>query len=504
MPDLDLPYGPWNRLFSAQWGDYPVALYSNSERVLLLVLFEKSASGVEGMLVTLKKVFIAGGDASKIVHEQQKEATIIRKVSQGGRSDTSYLMIGTSPVYVPYSQESLLSTLASQFAELKIAAKNASDSALLANVKLKDLTAGTDEEVQELMGDPFTVFSLLHPSTIGSSKSTSSSVECVLGSYESGLVKLPLDYLRLTEVIGQESKSKRIHVMHILLEAALTNSIPCVVFDKSDYFVGLSEPNRDSRGFAKHEMAAMPLGFPDKQFVLGGGLYVDLQFVTPEEFNEAFGLRDTDVGVAISRAWAVAEKHVMSDLSASVASLIESKEVSQYVYGKTLRIIRVIEKLNPGTFGRNPESDLLVPWRDGVGRVFHIQLKFASDAASRLLEASLLRSIPVPRNQSMRVAFAFEQDASQLPSSLLSQIQQMKGAGCGFILNASHSLDLSVLDMPTLRFDILGNEVIANPSDRKPSRFNLRPAYTICSENDAPAPVVDPFKPVFANPETRK
>jgi hypothetical protein len=499
MPDLDLPYGPWNRLVSAQWGDYPVALYSNSERVLLLVLFEKSASGVEGMLVTLKKIFITGGDTSKLAHEQAKEATIIRKISQAGRSDMSYLMVGTSPSYVPYRQESLLTALTAQFAELKLASKSAGDQALLANVKLKDLSSGSEEEVGELMGDPFMIFSFLHPSSLeGRVKTMNTSVECVLGSTTTGeLVKLPLDYLRLTEVISSGPKPQRIHAIHVLVEAALTNSIPVVIFDKSDYFVGLAEPNRDTRGFSKHEMSAMPLGFPYKQYVLGGGLYVDLQYVNADEFNDAFGLKDTDVGVAVQHAWGVGEKHVLSDLANLVASLNESKEINQYVFGKTKRVLKVLDKLNPSIFGRNPESDLLVPWRDGLGKVFHIQLKFASDATCRLLESSLLRSIPVPRNQSMRVIIAFEQDASQIPTSVLQQIQQMKDMGCGFILNAPHSLDLSILDSPTLRLDLLAGEVIANPSDRKPSRFALRPAFTVCSELEPTnVPVINPLKPI--------
>jgi len=41
MPEIELPYGPWTRILSAQWGEFPLSIYHNPDKVILLIIFDK-------------------------------------------------------------------------------------------------------------------------------------------------------------------------------------------------------------------------------------------------------------------------------------------------------------------------------------------------------------------------------------------------------------------------------------------------------------------------------
>ncbi len=483
MTELDLPYGPWTRLVSAQWGDYPVAIYSNADRVLLLVLFEKRGEDISGILVMLKKVFIADGDIGKAISAQKREVTVIQKFSGAAATESAYVLVGSTPTYAGYTQDALVTAMGKQFNELRGVSKLVQDIGESYHVRLRDIRDGNEEEIQGLLGDPFILFSLVHPEAAKREDALKAAIEAIVGSdLRDALVKLPLETMRSTVIHGGTSAS-RLHAMHVLIESGLINSIPAVVFDASNAFGGLSQPNKDTRGFTKHQMTAMPLGFPYKEYVLGKGLYVDLSFVNAQEFTNAFGLAGTDVGLTIERAWTERmEKHVLSDIAEAVTSLRESRELSQYVLAKTVRVLKVIDKQHPATFGKNAASDLLVPWHEGIGRVFHINLQLARPAVAQLLMISLVRALPVPKGHRTRVTLAFEPQAQELSTDLFKQIQELQKVSAAFILHAGHALDLAIIDSPSLKMEMIGSEVVASTANGKPVRFVLRPSFTSCTE----------------------
>ncbi len=489
MSELDLPFGPWKRLISAQWQEYPLAIYSNPENILMLVVFEKNEGKIDGMIVALKKVFMADWQLGKALSQQKKDITSIIKFSSTGINDISFLMVGTIPIYVQYNEESLIAVLPDQFKVLKGLEDTIASAAEATHLKVKDLSQTSQTDIQEILGDPFSIFSLLHPTANLKEQVLKSDIEVTLGvNVQGGLYKVQLDSLKVCQVVGS-NKEYNNRSLQIVCESFLANGIPVVVFDYSNAFSGLSVANSDTRNFAKNSMMPIPLGYPYVQFVLGKGIFVDLQFVKPTEFNDAFKLTGTDVGQTIEKAWSASvDKHFLSDLISAISSLKESKDISHFQLTKTIRAIRVIEKTNPSMFGKNSDSDLLVPWRNGIGKVYHVKLDSAYESVSNLFMVSIIRSIPVPTmagaNSTSKVALVFEPDAQLLSSYIIEKLKESLNCQWSIALSASHWLDLSIIDSPTIKIENVDIDAVITISNQKPVKIEVRPTYTQLTVED--------------------
>ncbi|MEW5956057.1 MAG: hypothetical protein AB1626_06005, partial [Candidatus Micrarchaeota archaeon] len=284
--ELDLPFGPWTRLVSAQWGKYPIALYQNPEKLLLLLVFEKHEEKITGLVMLLKKVFVAEGDLTRFMQAQKREVTLVEKYSKDASS--RFLLVGASPEYAPYSQDALVELVKKQHLELEGITALTKDTAAAYGFKLVELTSAEEAQAQLLLGDPFSLFSY-----------TAAGAGALPGAAEEAAfrvqkVKLGMDLDKKDFEIKVESlynvalvggsRPSRLHLMHVLLETALHNSIPVLVFDAHDSFKGFAVPNKDASRFIEFGLSGTPTGFPFKSFDLGEGLYVDLSKTDADTF----------------------------------------------------------------------------------------------------------------------------------------------------------------------------------------------------------------------------
>ncbi|OIO26160.1 hypothetical protein AUJ14_02540 [Candidatus Micrarchaeota archaeon CG1_02_55_22] len=475
--ELELPYGPWTQLVNARWRDYPVGIYMNADKVLMLVLYEKHGDDVTGMLVALKKVFVVDNDLNKAVQSQQREITLIQKYSN--QDSTRFVMLGGTPTYVKYSQEALVEAIGKQFSELKSLTKYIEDMGAAYKTHVKELAEASPSEIDSFLGDPFSLFSMVNPNAIrhGEEKSTVK-LQVGLDSTDAPVV-LPLEALSGAVVLGG-SKQERVNAAQVLLETALTSSIPIVLFDSTGAFSGLGAPNPETSEFSKHKMTAMPLGFPMKRFKLGNGLYIDLQHVTKEVFLEAFGLEETDVGNLIASSWDnTPEKHVLGDVAAAVDDVTgKSHEATKYAAAKAARLLKVIGKCYPAIFNKNAASELMVPWHEGIGKVFYVDVTGYPENVKHLLVSSLLKAIPVPTGRKIKVVIGFDSDMHEIFGDVLELLVKLRGNSTGFVLNAEHEIDAELIQNPGVRIQLVGREAVATMNKEKPLRFKWRPTYT--------------------------
>ncbi len=474
--DLDLPYGPWKPVVTATWDGYPIALYLNAERVLMLIYFEKRGGDVANALVCLKKAFLTDADLSKAPSKQPREITIIDKRTPEGASKV--LMLGSTPAYIKYTHDELVEAMGKQFRELEALTRFAGEFASAYGGSCRDLGAVTEEEAQAVLGDPFSYFAVFNPNALAQKQKEDITV--MLGLDSTGKpAEIPLAALNATEVVGG-STTQRLNAVRILLEGALLNAVPVVIFDSTGAFKGLSEANDDTRDFTKNRMTAMPLGFPVSEYKLANGTYIDLGLITPELFLEAFGISGTDVGKATLKAWAAEplEKHRLSDLEASVANLAETPEVTRYTIAKTQRLLKVISKKHPALFNRNAASDLMAPWHEGIGRVFHVDLSGQPDNVNHLIVYSVVNSTPAQKGKKLRMVVAFDTDASKVYLDVLKALDQMRKNGVGFVLHSEHDLDSQLSTPPECKVEIVAGETVSTLKGSKPVRFDLRPPYT--------------------------
>jgi|GEM_PF-980959 len=486
--DLELPYGPWTRLASAEWGGFPVGLYVNSDKVLMLILYERHGDDAAGMLVSLKKVFVTDLDLTKTLQTQKREMTLIAKASMEGT--TRFLMVGSTPAYCSYSQEALVEAMGKQMGELRALTQFTQDLAQAYKANAKELASASDEEVQQLLGDPFLLLALYNPSATRGEE-TKSSAKIPIGLNSKGdVLFVPLSELSTAVILGGERQA-RLHLMHLLCEGALQANVPCLLFDSQNSFAGLSKPNQSTVGFTQNKMTPMPLGFPFAEVTLGKGLFIDLSAVPSSSFLETFGLQETEVGKVLQKVLGKPEVSSLPQLINEVKAFRESRDATQYSVNRTLRALRVLELRYPGIFGKNQGVEVLVPWHEGIGKVFRVNTSGYPPAVQYLLVSSLLRAIPFPKGKAIKLLVGFDADLSEVYTDVLGLVSDLRAKSAGFLLQAGHELDVEAVHEPSAKIEVTGSDAVATIGREKPLRFIPRPGYTECTENraeDAPAP----------------
>lgn len=485
--ELDLPYGPWTKIVSAEWGRYPIVLYQNPDKIMMLVLFEKTKDKVTGMVLILKKIFVVEGDIAKFMQAQKREVTVIEKFSKD--YNNRYLLVGATPAYSTYSQDELIESVKKQYLELEAMNKLVTDMSKGYGFKVRGLEEATDAEAQTLLGDPLTLFAYSAPA--GSPASLEASVRLIkakIGINSEGEdVEVKLDSFNSVSIVG-ETREKRLHVMHVLCESVLQNSVSTLIFDSTGALTGLAFPNDDPSRYTAFHMPGMAAGFPFKAFELGENLYIDLSKSDSDLFLRTFGLEKTEFASIVR---SIHEKNrlgisTLGDLINELSKQSESKDVLLFNIKRAIRSLEVLQKVYPSLFAKNIAGELTQPWQDVTGRVYHLKLSKYPPEVQRLLIDSVLHGLVSPPTASLQLLVAFEQNAQAVTDEVLYLINKFRKQGVGFVIQADHELDIEKVGENALAIEAIGDEVVAKEVGEKQVRLTIRPAYSKCTEFDTP------------------
>ncbi|MFH1257562.1 MAG: hypothetical protein ABIG96_03660 [Candidatus Micrarchaeota archaeon] len=486
MADLDLAHGPWKKFVSATWGNFPLQVYQNPDKALLITLFEKKDDEILGVLVLQRRVLVIDGDPSKFSLAQKREMTLMEKIMRENRF--KYLVLDSTPAFVPYSESELSNEIAKQYDELdalmKITKKGIESTG---DVKARDMKTASEDEVQNFLGDPLAILSFSkkgvlvremhdgHAATI---------TKVLLGTdRDEQKVEVNLKSMFSTVIIG-DSREKRLHLMHILMEDALLNSIPCIVFDSSGAFTGLALPNKSKEDFEKFGMRSSPIGFPFKQYDLGKSLFVDLSMIDADLFLSSFNLEKCDAAPLFKKVYEEKKDKlsVLGDLIVELTNFKETKEFPKFTILRAIRVIEVLQKSNPMLFGKNISEELSSPWKDGLGKVLYVSLAKQRDEVKRLVMNSLLKTITSSPFTQNSVLVVFEPEPLLLKDEILRQLPDFPKNGKGFILQTEHDVDVAIIQDPMLKLEIVGNETIVSEKNEGKKRFTSRPGYSMDTE----------------------
>ena len=476
---LDLPMGPWTRLVSAQWGDYPLAIYQNPDKLMLLALFEKDAEMVKGALVFLKKGFLLEGDPSKFSISQRRDMTLMYKYSKDQL--TKYLLIGSSPMYIEYALDSLIKAVNEQYSELDNLSRATVEILKGYDCKATEFRILPEEKLQQVLGDPFSLFGIFATSG-GVAPASTASMRCPVGIEKGGeLLEVRMNSLALAGVSGGEARD-RLHAVHILVEGALLNNLPAVVFDAGGTFAGLSLPNKDQSRYEQFRMTSIPLGFPFKEYGFDNGLFIDLSGIPPDAFIKSFHLEQSDIAPVIAKAFGAGAASLpsLSDLIVALSSLKDSPEMPKYSINKAVRALEVIQKCHPGVFAKSSGADFAPS--SGLGKVVHISLRGAPPEVAQMAVFAVLKTLSGTVSPGLRVIAAFGQDASLVSPEVKARLAELRTRGVGAILQAEHSIDLEGAGNFSLKAELVGSEAVVSEEGQGQKRVTVRPAYSHDSE----------------------
>ncbi len=467
--ELSLPFGPWTRLASAQWTGHPLSVYVNSENVVMLTVFDKSEKNINGMLVLLKKPLLVEGKTDAFAATQQRELTLIEKLSAGRH--IKYLLLESTPYYVPYTQADLIKVIQRQYAEMAGLTKVVFSASASFDFKVTELHPN-DAQTEALLGDPFTLFALssITPSETVAVPSNRRLARLALGIDASGqsVDVTPADTAK-TVVLGA-THAERLHALAALAESALSAGLPCMVFDSSGAFAGLGTLGEKPATLDRFGLTYPASAPAFKSYALGQGLMVDLRFVPLAYFEARMGLTDKDMHAVLERI--AADASSLEDLIQRAETLPEAHPATQYALRKTARALRALQKAHPSTFGKNTFSELNAPWDSGA-KVFHIDLRGKDPALAELCALSILYPLKTADRSTPSALVVFDRPASALSEPLQAAMPQAVGVA----LSAEHEADVRF--SPTLALDVLNNnEAVVALAHRDKKRITLRPLMT--------------------------
>ncbi len=473
--DVDLPFGPWARLVNAQWGDYPVGLYTNKDKLLLLVMFERVDKKITGALLFLKKVFKVDGDFSRFEQNQKREITFQSKTGSEGYS--AFMFVSASPAYVRYSDREMSEALSKQVTEVNSVDGFIQDYARSNRILAKEFAGLEEDDRQLLLGDPFLLFSLAGSAQLHKSE-RKLLVECTIGAEKDGtLVKTRLDSLSFSAVAGG-NLDQRMLAQQVLAECALSNGVPVIVFDSFNSFSGLARSNPDSSDFPAFKMFAMPLGYPYKEYVLGDGLYIDLNQVDADGFISSIGVEKSAVAPLIQLAFKEkGELNSLSDLEKKLSSIHETTQVPQFALNRAMRVLSVVSKLFPALFSKNASAEILVPWHEGIGKAYRVNLSKYSPRLKNMFISSLLSSLPATGG-TLKALVVINEPVSNLSPQVISLLEKLPQSGVYCVVCADNFIDLKIFSNASLVLEAVESHYLISYHGEKSARFALRPTYS--------------------------
>ncbi|MBU1197237.1 hypothetical protein KJ765_01860 [Candidatus Micrarchaeota archaeon] len=485
--DTELPYGPWKKVLTAQWKDYPLQIFQNEEHLLLILLFEKQNNEITGLLVMERKPFLIEGDLSKVMLAQKRDITFIEKFSKNDHKQ--FMLLDASPQFISYTAEELEAEITKQYGELESMGRIIKKT-LEANghVKVKDSKQMTDKDAQYLFGDPLSLMALLQgkPMTVHEP----STVKTPFGTdFHNQVVEIPMENLRATTIVGG-TQEKRVHAMHVVIENVLFNHTPCLVFDGDNALSGLGLPNHDAQGLERFNLHDKPVGFSVKEYRLGKDLFIDLKLIDAGLFLSAFHLKETNVAPLIQRLYEEKRKELSSldDLSNELVQLHESREIPRFLIQRAVRIIRVINKGYSNLFAKNISEELSASWKEEIGRVIYVNLSDQHEDIRQLGMYSLLKATANSSPSEFTLMIAFEPDISKLHPRTRQLLIDLYQKGIGFVVHDDHESSFKTLPN-SLQIEIVGNDVILGGLGMtNKTRIVLRPTHSKCTEFSTAAP----------------
>lgn len=498
METLELPFGPWTKIFSGSWSGYATALYENPDKLLLLTLFEKEGGAVKGVLLAMRQALVVDGDVSRFVASQRREITVVEKTGPDFRA--RYMLLGASPRYIAFRQEEFTDAVGRMYEETLGAGRVAKEVLQTYDVRCKELKSADKAYAANLLEDPLTLFAFsggipAQQQVAGFAAAFVRPEELPLGITKSDEVaEIGLGSLKSALVTGGKYE-ERIHAMHLLAEGALLNGVPVVVLDWSGALGGLALPNRNKADFDKFKMRDVaPTGFPVKMLEPGADVHVDLQLVDLEAFRECAGIGTNEAAQIIIESIRKAKAASLSDLINYADNMQESKSITRYQISKAVRALEVLNKAY-GAFigGKNAATDFVSSW-SGQGKVTYVNFSKLPRQISALAAFCVLRTVcdflKGAQGKGLRAVALLEsglvapRKEGAVQASFLKLLGECAEASVGVAMQAEHDFELAsgFADAAELRIEIVEGEMVAKEKTKRPLRIVPRPALSLCAE----------------------
>ncbi|MFH0713680.1 MAG: hypothetical protein V1722_03965 [Candidatus Micrarchaeota archaeon] len=450
--EIDLP--KWKKLVEMQYDAHLLQIFEKNN-ALLMVVPEQRSDRTIGFACTACKPFIAKGDVSSLSATRfPSELTVVKKFNAG--VEQSFVLAFTKPSYARNLKASLAAVARLHEKALIDVQENVKSACK--NIELTDAVNANGENA--VLADSSLLFSFL--SHLRSAAKQQQSQSIIGLDLKGDAVTCSVPSLSLGLVVGGQTRD-RLHVLHLLMEEALLQNTNVIVFDTCDKFVGLSQPSSiDINDFISFSLPGLAVGFPVQEISPGQNTFIPLSSFNTGALLTPFNLHENEITPFLEKA--ISEKTV--------------PDAPQYTQLRVQRMAQTVKQAFQGIFTETVHE---LPFNNGIGKVFHVNLSKCSKEARLFFAIGLVKELQKVEKPTFLV---FEQEACELKTMLELTVDAFAGSNVSILCHCEHENEVPLLKSADFFAEVvIGSEVAITQGGKPPQRVKLRPTYSACSEN---------------------
>ena len=487
--------GPWEKLFSGTFQEHEVELYSNPEKILLVIVFEKKLDRVEGAIVELYKVFNAEGDVESFVETLPRDVLIITKHDE--KSTLKFMLLGSKPTYSRWIEGEFVKEVDLLVKKLSTSATMIRDVSKAYELTLKEIAESTKEVQAAFFTQPMLVPLLATSNHSMVGKTTDELKPLTKGDIIIGLTrdkKKVIEPIALfTKTIISEGEPKnRARVLQVLAESAMLSKIPAIIFDHDKSFSDLGESNKEEAELKKYEVDVDPLGFPVKKYTPGDSVKVNLNMISPQAIAELFGVGFKDFPRLLTSFLAENKVTSIEKMVEKISKLPQTEEFSEFEIYKTARVMKLIGTRYPNLFGEGNETkDMIKKSTSNIARASIIDISSLDERSTTMLIHSIVKetstskqksnsnfvSIIIPKGEIIQA----KEKQQVISGEIYSLLNELAASGAMFSIGTGKPIDVdsATKQDADVKINIVsGNDVGIQLKNRKSYRVLVRPTLS--------------------------
>ena len=494
MKLFKLANGPWEKLFEGKFQKHDLVLYSNPEKILMMLILEKKLDKIEGAIVELYKVFHGIGDVESFTEALPRDVLIVIKHDE--KQTIKFLMLGSKPTYVNWNETDFTKEVDSLVKKLETSSSMIKDVSKAYELTLQEISESNPDVQTAFFTQPMLVPLMATSShNLGAAAAGDGLKALTQGDIVIGLTrdkKKIIEPLALFKsvIVSEGTDKDRIRILQVLGESALLSNTPVLFIDKDKSFAGIGEASKEDAELDKYQVEIDPLGFPIKNYKPTNNVKVDLNLISPEGVAEIFGVGDKDFPRILKLVLSQGEVTTIDELADKISEMEQTEEFSEFQIQKTSRILKLMNIIYPGLFGGSNEmSSIMKKGASNIDRASAIDFSLLDDRGSVLLVHSLVKGALKESAKGGRVMAIIPQaeflqakgKQHKISKEIYSTLNELTAKGSLFALATKKVIDIDpeTRKNAMVKINVVsGNDAGIQLKEKKSYRVLIRPTLS--------------------------
>ena len=393
---------PWSKVFHGSMSGYMVEMYSNEEKIILNLIYERKEGKTIGAVVQMHAPFKVEGNVSAFIDSMNFPATALIQHEQ---ESLKFLLASTQAQYVNWNENEFLKATKAMLEELKANSKTTSSMASGSPIKLTAVKDLPNEIKESFFSNPLMISALStsakkaeaqeeskqekedqQPFHLAAATASQQAGKVLIGELKDGKkVEEPVNLFKKI-VVSEGNELTRKHLNHVLVEGILLSNIGVSAFEFGSDFQGMSTPTKKLDELKKHGLEIEPVGFPVKVFNAPAEIKIDINLLKAESLMDLIGVKDKNLINLLQSNLSGKQFNNLDELIQEIKKTTPSSEINQYQINKLIRIIQIQKEFYPNYFGgKNQIEEISKAWVKALGRIGILNVSSLIDGKSKIL-----------------------------------------------------------------------------------------------------------------------